>query len=266
MSLGLAGCSAENGTSGDTRALAKVNGKEIDQGSFDAYLKYKRIPGEDAKAVDNALNTYLEREGLAEVILKQDLLDAARIETEVNEFKKQMLIARYFERFLMKNVSEEAIRNFYAANAQRYQSKRAHVAHILIRTNPKMSKQEREALLTKAQEVYSKSMSKEDFAKLAEQYSDDGLSAKKGGDLGWITETAIDPAFVKAAFGMKKDEISQPVVTPFGFHVIKVLEEAQVVKKPYESVKGDIRFELRQQAKKAEMDRLKALITIERRG
>jgi peptidyl-prolyl cis-trans isomerase C len=158
------------------------------------------------------------------------------------------------------------MRNFYAENADRFQSKKVHVAHVLIRTNPKMSEQEREALLTKAQEVYSKAMSREDFAKLAEQYSDDALSAKKGGNLGWISEGSIDPAFSKAAFSMKQDETSQPIATPFGFHVIKIIDEAQVVKKPYESVKGDIRFELRQQAKKAEMDRLKSLVIIERRG
>lgn len=266
IALGLSGCSTENSSSESSHAVAKVNGNEIAQSRFQAYLKFKRVPEKDAKAVARALDEFLEREGLADVIQKQNLLDAARIETEVNEFRKQMLISRYFEKFLKENVTETAIRNFYAEHADRFQSKKAHVAHVLIRTNPSMTQQEREALLTKAQEVYSKAMSKQDFAKLAEQYSDDSLSAKRGGDLGWISEKSIDPAFIKAAFSLKKGEISQPVSTPFGFHVIKVLEEAQVVKKPYESVKGDIRFELRQQAKKAEMDRLESLVTIEGRG
>jgi peptidyl-prolyl cis-trans isomerase C len=264
--LVLSGCGSDKNGSTNSKVVAEVNGEIVSEGMFDAYLDYKRIPKSDTKAIDRELNGYLEREGLAEVILKQNLLDPARIETEVNEFRKQMLISRYFERFLRDKVNETAMRNFYAANAERFQSKKAHVAHVLIRTNPKMSQQEREALLTKAQEVYSKAMSNEEFAVLAKQYSDDSLSAKKGGDLGWITEGSIDPAFVKAAFGMKKGEISQPVVTPFGFHVIKVLDEAQIVKKPYESVKGDIRFELRQQAKQAEMDRLKALVTVDKRG
>ena len=262
----LSGCGSENKASASSKVLAEVNGEAVSEGMFDAYLDYKRIPKNDTKAVDRELSDYLERVGMAQVILSQKLLDPMRIETEVNEFKKQMLIFRYFEQFLREKVNETAERNFYAANAERFQSKKAHVAHVLIRTNPKISQQEREALLTKAQEVYSKAMSNEEFAVLAQQYSDDTLSAKKGGDLGWITEGSIDPAFVNAAFGMKKGEISQPVVTPFGFHVIKVLEEAQIVKKPYESVKGDIRFELRQQAKKAEMDRLKTLVTIDKRG
>jgi peptidyl-prolyl cis-trans isomerase C len=264
--FGLTGCGSKDAVQGKSDVLATVNGKAVEQASFQAYLKYKRVAEDDDKAVESALSGYLEREGLADAILKQQLLDPQRIETEVNEFKKQMLISRYFEQFLSNSVNETAMRNFYAENADRFQSKKVRVAHVLIRTNRKMSEQEREALLTKAQEVHSKAMSGEDFAKLAEQYSDDGLSAKKGGDLGWISEGSIDPAFVKAAFGMKQDQISQPIATPFGFHVIKVIDEAQVVKKPYESVKGDIRFELRQQAKQAEMDRLKSLVKIERRG
>ena len=264
--LVLSGCGSDNKGSANSKVVAEVDGEIVSEGMFNAYLDYKRIPKNDTKAIDRELDGYLEREGLARVIQKQNLLDPMRIETEVNEFRKQMLISRYFERFLRDKVNETAMRNFYAANAERFQSKRVHVAHVLIRTNSKMSQQELEALLTKAQEVYSKAMSNEEFADLAKQYSDDTLSAKKGGDLGWITADSIDPAFVKAAFGMKKGEISQPVVTPFGFHVLKVLEEAQIVKKPYESVKGDIRFELRQQAKQAEMDRLKKLVTIDKRG
>ncbi len=266
IAIGLAGCGRGGSSADASRVIAEVNGEKISDSNFQSYLQYKRIPNSDAKAADAALADYLQREGLAQVILSQKVLDSQRIETEVNEFRKQMLISRYFEQYLKEHVTEEAVRNFYASNAERFQSKKAHVAHVLIRTNPKMTEQEREVLLTKAQEVYSKAMSNEAFEKLAQQYSDDSLSAKKGGDLGWITQESIDPAFVKAAFALKSGEVSAPVTTAFGFHVIKVLEEAQVVKKPYESVKGDIRFELRQQAKAAEQKRLESLVSIEKRG
>jgi peptidyl-prolyl cis-trans isomerase C len=113
----LSACSNDNSAADKSSVVAKVNGHEIKQSSFDAYLKYKRIAQQDDKAVDAALGSYLEREGLADAILQQNLLDAERIETEVNEFKKQMLISRYFEQFLNDKVNEEAIRNFYASNA-----------------------------------------------------------------------------------------------------------------------------------------------------
>jgi peptidyl-prolyl cis-trans isomerase C len=55
---------------------------------------------------------------------------------------------------------------------------------------------------------------------------------------------------------MKAEEVSEPLLTAFGFHVIKVLEEPQDVVKPLESVKGDIRYQMRNKTKKAELDRL----------
>ncbi len=126
-----------------------------------------------------------------------------------------------------------------------------------------MSDEERQALLTRAHEAYSRATSGEDFAALVQEYSDDKLSAKNDGDLGWVKEGAIDPAFTKNAFELKKGEISEPIVTSFGFHVIKVLDEAQIITQPFEVVSGNIRYELRQQAKQAEMERLRGLIKID---
>jgi peptidyl-prolyl cis-trans isomerase C len=162
-------------------------------------------------------------------------------------------------------VGEDALRNFYATNQERYQAKKVHVAHVLFRTNPKTSETEKQALLTKAQEVYSRAMAGEEFGKLAERHSEDQMSAKKGGDLGWLEEGAVDPVFAGTAFSLKPGELSQPFATPFGFHVVKVLEGPDVVQQPFETVKGDIRYELRERAKEAEYQRLKSLTKIEKR-
>lgn len=247
----------------DADVVGKVNDRAVSATEFESYLNYKRIPLDDKARYQKELANYLEREGIADVILKEGKLDEERVNVEINEFKKQMVISRYMEKLLSEKVNEEAVRNFYASNSERYQSKKAHVAHILLRTNPKMSEEERQALLTRAHEVYSLASSSEEFAALAEKYSDDKLSAKNGGDIGWVQEGAIDPAFTKAAFELKQGEVSEPVATPFGFHVIKVIEEAQRVSQPFEAVRGNIRYELRQNAKQAEMERLQSGIKVE---
>lgn len=247
----------------DGDVVAVVNGNDVKKATVDAYLKYKRIPADKADVADPAIQAYLEKSALADAIMKQSVLDADAIAVELDEFRKQMLVSRYFDKFLTEKVDQEAVRNFYAVNQDKYQSKKVRVAHILFRTNQKMSKEERQALLTKAQEAYSRATSGEDFAALVQKYSDDKLSAKNDGDLGWIQDGAIDPAFTQKAFEMKKGEISGPVVTSFGFHVIKVLDEAQIITKPFDAVSGNIRYELRQKAKQAEMERLQKLVTIE---
>lgn len=260
----LAGCGNGDDAPKADAPIAEVNGRAVPQAAFEAYLQVKRIGADDKQRRDRELDNYLQRTGLTEVILSEGLLPAERVDAEVEEFRKQMVISRYFENYLKDKVSEQAIRNFYAANPDRYQAKKVHVAHVLIRTNNKMGDNEKQALLNKAQEVYSRAMAQEDFATLAATYSDDAMSARKGGDLGWIQQGAIDAAFSKAAFDLKEGEVSQPIATPFGFHVVKVLEAAQVIKQPYEKVKGDIRFELRQKAKEAEMARLNGLVKIVR--
>lgn len=128
-----------------------------------------------------------------------------------------------------------------------------------------MGEPERQAKLTTAQDAYSQIKSGKDFAEIAKNYSEDKISAEKGGDLGWMKEGSIDKRFSKTIFeDLKEGELSEPFETPFGFHVVKVLEAPQVVKKPFDAVSGDIRYQLRSQAKKAELERLKAEIKIEK--
>ena len=244
--------------------LAKINGRTLGSAEFNAYLKFKGVPETDKARFQQELDDFLNREALADVIEKTGKLDAETIAVEINEFKKQILISRYVENFLNESVTEDAVKNFYSSNADKYQVEKVKVSHILIRTHPEMSDIEKKALLTKAQEVYSKAKTGKDFGELAKEYSQDLVSAKNGGSLGWLKEGAIDPVFSQKIFGLKVGEISVPFATTFGYHIVKVDEPPTVVKQPLESVQGDIRYQLRQQAKAAELERLTAQIKIEK--
>lgn len=152
--------------------------------------------------------------------------------------------------------------NFYNANAQTYSERRVHVAHILIRTSKAMSEAERRVKLTTAQEAAAKIGAGQDFAKVVEAYSEDTVSAKKGGDLGWIQEGAIDPKLAQVAFELGEGKVSAPFETQFGYHILKVLEAPTVKQRPLEAVKGDIRYRLRNEAKDAELKRLTGDVTV----
>ena len=253
------------GKTDGTKTLATVDGKDISQLEFDSYLKFKRLSGADKNHQEKLLDQYLENEAVADVIEKQPLLDKEMIKVELNEFRKEMLISRYFEAFLKDKVNDQQVENYYNTHAGEFETRKVHVAHILIRTNAKMGELERKAKLTKAQEVYSKLRAGGNFNKLAEQYSEDKNTAKKGGDLGWITEGGIDSRFSKQAFSMKAGDISEPFETSYGFHVIKVLDGPKTVKQPLSAIKGNIRHRLRNQAKQAEMERLLKLTKIEKK-
>ena len=249
----LAGCSDD---------IASVNDTDVSEAEFNAYLEFKRIHIRDDKHKRQVLEQYLEREGLSQAVAESDDFDANKAMIELDEFRRQMNVSRYFESFMNKAVTDEKIQNFYNTNKDQYNEHKAHVAHILIRLNRDAPEAERKAKLTAANDAYSKIKAGKAFEKMAEDASEDRISAKKGGDLGWLKKGAIDAKFSDKVFAMKKDEISEPFETSFGFHIIKLIEEPAVVSKPFEAVKGDIRYMLREQVKAAEVERLKEEIDI----
>ena len=155
-----------------------------------------------------------------------------------------------------------SIQNYYSTNKDQYTDTKVHVAHVLFRLKKGMTETERKVRLTTATEAWSKLKAGDDFEKIADDYSEDRISAKKGGDLGWLKKGSIDPKFSKRIFEMKSNEISEPFETSFGYHIVKIITEPKTVTKPFDAVKGDIRYLLRQQVKQAELDKLKAKIEI----
>ena len=221
----------------DIPTIAYVGDREILQTEFDAYLKHKRI-NNDETLKGNVLQEYLKREALAQAIKKQQLVDQDLLEAQVNEFRKQVLISNYFVEYLKEKVPDQALSNYYASNEEEFSTKKVHVAHILIRTNSKMSDNERQALLTQAHSARSRLITGSSFEEIALQVSDDKQSAKKGGDIGWIKEGALSTEFSQQVFAMKPGEISEPITTSYGFHIVKFIEGPSVIKQPFEKVKG----------------------------
>lgn len=102
------------------------------------------------------------------------------------------------------------------------------VAHIMVATGKDASAEDQEAAHKKIDEIYEKLQAGESFEKLASEFSDDAQTAERGGELqlfGTGTTTRMVPEFEEAAFALKTNgEISKPVQTAYGFHIIKRLE------------------------------------------
>jgi len=114
-----------------------------------------------------------------------------------------------------------------------------HVRHILIKTTPLVNDaQAKQRLL----EIRNDILRGGDFAKLAEKYSQDPGSAAKGGDLGWVPPGALAPQFEAAMNQLKPGQLSEPVRTQFGWHLIEVLDR----KKEAQTSQGYLREQARQ--------------------
>jgi peptidyl-prolyl cis-trans isomerase SurA len=103
-------------------------------------------------------------------------------------------------------------------------------------------------------------MNGENFATMAVLYSEDG-SASKGGDIGWDTKAELDPAYAKAAFALKKGQVSKIVVSSFGYHIIQLLDRTEDrVHTRHILMKPKISFEAKQKA----LDCLDSIVTLVR--
>ncbi|PEF60492.1 peptidylprolyl isomerase [Bacillus cereus] len=94
-----------------------------------------------------------------------------------------------------------------------------------------------------AKELIERVKKGEDFVALAKQYSEDSGSKEQGGDVGFFTPGTMTPEFEQAAYQLKIGEISAPIKTPFGFHVIQVTEQKELPPLT-DKIKGDIRKRL----------------------
>lgn len=149
-------------------------------------------------------------------------------------------------------VDPTAIQNYYNAHPEAFRTpERVKARHILIGTPPpgpdgKVDQKAVDEARAKAQDVLKQLRAGGDFAALANKYSTDPgnedpkTHAKKGGELGWFGRNQMVAEFEKAAFGQNKGQISEPVQTSFGFHIIQTEDKEDAHQKPLAEVKGDI--------------------------
>jgi peptidyl-prolyl cis-trans isomerase D len=140
---------------------------------------------------------------------------------------------------------------------------RVHARHILFLLSANATEEEKNKTRTLATEVLGKAQAGEDFAKLAETYSQDKASASSGGDLGYFQRGRMVKPFEDAAFALQTGGISDLVTSQFGVHIIKVEANEPEKTKQLNEVENEIRQELQQEharekaRKQASEDRLK---------
>ncbi len=183
---------------------------EVDKKEFkEKYEQFKSLYGENYSLV-------LAQYGLTDDDIKRNI-------------ELELLIAEV-EKEAIKNikVTDKEIKEYYDKNYPQI-----HARHILV--------EDKDTAL----EIKKKLEQGEDFAELAKEHSTDPGSAQNGGDLDWFGPGKMVKEFSDAAFKLEKNEISDPVKTEHGYHIIQVLDKK---KKPkLEDVKKEIKKELRQQ-------------------
>ncbi|HZR33544.1 MAG TPA: peptidyl-prolyl cis-trans isomerase [Terriglobales bacterium] len=150
-------------------------------------------------------------------------------------------------------VSPSDIQRYYSDHQDDYRSpEQVNVRHILIKTptpapDGKIDEKAVNAAKQKAEDIAKQLKAGADFAALAKKYSEDTVSAKNGGSLGWIGKGRTVPEFEHAAFGLAKGGTSEVVRSSYGFHIIRVDDKQDARLKPLSEVKAQIEPVLAQQ-------------------
>lgn len=140
------------------------------------------------------------------------------------------------------------LEQFYKDNLNAFtQPERWHVAHILIKVPRDASRTQVEVAKQKISELADQIRSGESFPELAEKYSDDVLSAQQGGKLPWMNRSSLDPQFEQVVSTLKLGEVSSPIRTKYGFHLIKLLEKKPSEVQSFLKVKRQVQAALSQQ-------------------
>ncbi|HVN75246.1 MAG TPA: peptidyl-prolyl cis-trans isomerase [Thermoanaerobaculaceae bacterium] len=152
------------------------------------------------------------------------------------------------------SVPDAQITSYYASHQQEFAApEQVRARHILVR--PKTEDQAGWATaLAKAREVRDKAV-KGDFAALAKQYSEDPGSKDTGGELGWFPRGRMDKDFENAAFGLKPGEVSDPVKSRYGYHIIQLEERRAASVRPLAEVREIIKEKLLEGMSDAEGNR-----------
>lgn len=221
-----------------------VNGKPVTRSEFEyAYNKNRSVEGAvEQKSVEEYAEMFLNYR------LKVEAALDARLDT-LSSLKKEFLTYRDMQLmpFLVDSLYVDSVaRSLYDASVERLGGRDLlRTQHILVRLDAAATEAQKQAAQRKADSLYRAIMGGADFDKTARESSDDPGSAPFGGLLPWIGPGSTVQEFEDAAYALEVGQVSEPVLSPYGYHIVKMKERKKM--EPYEVLRPSIVNALKQQ-------------------
>ena len=176
-------------------------------------------------------------------ILRRDGMDMKRYRESIrSEMERERLVKRQVKAKV--TITPEDVNRYYEANKKKFRTKdKIRLRHILFQIPDLSTPEEEKAVVSNALEVRKLAIAGESFAQLARKYSQ-GAGAAEGGEIGWVDRTSLISELANAAFNMSVGDISQPIRTSLGVHLLQVEERDRGTVKPLPSVEEQIKAEL----------------------
>lgn len=221
---------------GDDIVLASIGDTRITVGDFNERIsnlpeRYREIV---RKRKDEYLRELINDTLLYQEALRQGIHKDREVRKVIHEAEKKILVAKLVSNEVEENIeiTEEDIQDFYEANIQRYMTPEVlRVSHILV-----PDKEQADAIALKIAEG-------ESFDDLARARSVDP-TAQRGGDIGYFPRGQLMPEFENACADLKIGQVSGPVRTSLGYHIIMLTDRIEPRYRPVENVREDIKARL----------------------
>ena len=210
-------------------------------------------------------------------VFKTDLSYESMLEAEgyteesYREHVAEMMASKmYLDRIRMDaaDVSDAELERYYQENENRLTfPEQVRVRHILLTWKPLGTQDDRAAIRKQMEPILERARAGEDFAALVAEFSEDFATKDSGGDTGLFHRGEMTPAFEEAAFALEPGEISDPVETGYGVHILKLEERLEPRLVPLDEVREQLRDHVREEkmeaAVRARIDELRAAADIE---
>ncbi|RDJ21797.1 peptidylprolyl isomerase [Bosea caraganae] len=238
------------------KVVAKVDGmniteRDLTSATEDLQERLAQLPEERKR--DELVNFLVDLKLGAKAAAAAKIAETPEFASRLAYMRDKLLLDEYISRESKKAVTPEAARKLFDDTVKTMApEEEVHARHILV---------EDEA---KAKEVAERLKKGEDFAKVAAELSKDPGSGKEGGDLGWFTKERMVPEFAEAAFKLEKGQVSDPVKSQFGWHVIKLEDKRSKPLPKFEEVKPQIDQYLERKAQQDIVVALREKAKIER--
>lgn len=186
----------------------------------------------------NVLRGLVSEKLVHQEALKEGFDKSEEVKKRLQTLEKQVVMQSFVENKSKNLVTEQQLRTAYAEKAAALKDQEeVRAKHILVATEPE------------AKEL-AKQLKKKpaDFDKIAKEKSTDKGTAVNGGDLGYFTKERMVPEFADAAFKLKKGDVSDPVKSQFGWHVLKIEDRRKIEVPTFEAMKESLQVELTNKA------------------
>lgn len=225
--------------------VAKVGSEEITAEELNRSLenmppKQRLLYRSSPQRLRDYLEVYINQMLLHKEAERRGIDTREDIIENLESYRRQLLIRAIGQEITGHEFSQEEIENYYDENSKSFE--RIKASQIFIRATPNGETKSDDAR-AKAYLISKRAKAGENFENLVKKFSDDTRSKNKGGDIGYLSRGGFPQGIEDEVFNLKEGEISDPIETPNGFHIIKVTQGAKIP--PLEQVKGRIQLDLR---------------------